>query len=361
MPIGTQHLARYALANVWYPEGFGASTLSRSTSGQVIYKNFRFGMEMNSSPHPLVGGWPMGRTFDIQPFTWVYEIEMPIIIVPTSGTMPRLRTTEIDFWTAWMKYITGSYDQVDRSFSVVVEELGIRVTTSEVLLTLKIRANHEMGWGYSAQYVNYEMGRKARDYDTFVRYQPLATGNTPSVMWENQFLLSDTSIQFSSEHETINTTQTEWNVASDGYYYHQADMLNVKSVNYSGDLTVISPTLGSQPVSAQRAGATGASGTETLYNSQGDFLRGPKDSSWDYVFEASMVDGGLQIWVGEASDETTFSAQMLMALPKGLVVHKAHTQLSPTDLIKEQRSFHGVISAPPAIPGALPESWVSDI
>lgn len=366
MPIGNIYLSEYQVGEVTFPStlidtsavGDHVDTLdvvadaavSSATSPElseieIAFTRLDSKVESSGQPVELVQGWPGGKIFDVQPATYVHEVELPIILSPSPADSGfRIRTNEISFWMAWVKYMMSTIDRASilgRECSAVVERASCRVTADGIKLLLRIVSNYPLNWTVRLSSGQTIIGRQASCYDTFVAVEDYATGIDPSsykgVGLEDRWGITSLDMDASTSRETITTSRSglATNPSDD---WMIPDQINAKMVSYLGNIDVFGLVQGwiqwyNWDVSSQssRVFRLGTEATD------------PGSS----VFTDAMKTGGLGIYVG-GYNRTTDSLMgiPLLMLPTGTLVGTAGIRAGRGPL-SITREFYGAITDTP--------------
>lgn len=367
MPVGNIYLSEYQVAEITLPSALidtsavgdhvdtldpvsdasvpctSAPDLSES---EIAFTRMDCRVESRAQQVELVQGWPGAKIFDVQPATYVNEVEFPVILSPSqdSSSMFRIRANEVLFWLSWVKYMMSTIDRASVSgqeCSAIVERATCRLTADGVALSLRVVSNYPLKWTIRLSSGQTVIGRQASCYDTFVAVEDYATGVDPTayrgVGLSDRWGITNLVMDASTSQESIITSRSGLATApSDDWLI--PDQINAKMVSYNGNIDVFGLVHGwiqqyDIDVSSQssRAFRLGTEATD------------PGSS----VFTDAMKSGGLGVYVG-GYDRTTSSLKglPLLMLPTGTLVGTAGiaARRGPLSITRE---FYGTITDTP--------------
>lgn len=342
MPIGNIYLSEYQVGRVSFPFSLidWSSAGSHIDTNELIYDapvsttgapsllaldvaftKFDVKVDSRAQPVELIQGWPMAKILEVSAATYVNEIELPVILAPSSvsGVAFRIRTNEVAFWLAWLKYMMSTFDRASvggMDSSVIVERASCRVTPDGISLGLRIVSNYPLDWTLILSTGNTIIGRQAVSHDTFVSVEDYLTGVSPTayngVGLNDRWGITSLSIDASTSQQQILTSRGGYLSAPSGSNYLIPDQLNAKMVSYAGTIDVFGLVHGwnldyDHETSAQ---------TDRMFR-LGTASTDPGRS----VFTDAMASGGLCVYVGsyDGGAGSMKGIPMLM-LPSGTAV-----------------------------------------
>lgn len=383
MPIANSYLTAFHLARVKYPDQMitatGNYTSTAITGGvdiitppslletDVAYTRYEVKSEENAAPVELIQAWPEAKFFDVGVVTHLHEIDLPLILVPSStgANTYRIRLNELKFWLSWMIYMFSTFDRASWTnpdpggtggdFSAVVERAGIVATTDGLKFSLSIRTNVPMGWNLVLANPNAGsrpkvIGRPATNYDTFVKYEDYTIGDKPTDykgvglndFWGvNQMSLEARTVAEHLAHTPYTVTAGTTSTDVSGWLI--TDQINAKIVNFQGSLN------GFGPVSGKSLGPMNLS-TQMGYSqvgggySLGTILATDQDDPFPYTKSAT---GGIQIYVGSALTDMGITGQAMFLLPTGTLISSGGILASGNGTVGVTRQWQGTITNTP--------------
>lgn len=353
MPIANSFLSNHRILNVQNPVFDGSGkipTLQGSSLSEVVCKNFSTQAKVETNHQTLVQNWPAAQYLDVQPFVYTTTIELPILIDKDG-----VRTTELEFFTNWLRYMLSTFDTIEGTsyelVSLIVESATINVSEEDISLSLNFKSNFPLNWGpsnFGAGTANIRAlhARKAKYYDTFIKFMPYDGGLLSGIVddnyiigWNNKYGIANFQIQYQSEIEQIYLTMHSFNQSltidtTTLTYPHLTDMINVKSVSYNGNIGIFGPELETLGVSTQVAG----------YQSFNPITQD--------IFTMAMNSGAMQLYVGGLDLDPTLITDYsnltpLTFLPTGTMISEATTDFNAGQTYLHKRSFYGVITNTP--------------
>jgi len=346
MPIGNIYLSEYQVGRVSFPsslinwasagdhiddtndvikiENATASTAAAPPLSPLDVAFTRFDTKVDSRAQPveLIQGWPMAKILDFSAATYVHEIELPVILTPSPnpGVAFRIRTNEVVFWLAWLKYMMSTFDRASSTegieCSAVVERASCRVSPDSISLGLRIVSNLPLSWTLVLSPGYTIMGRQAASHDTFVSVEDYATGVSPEayrgVGLKDRWGITSLNIEASTSQQQLLTSRSGYLVAPSGSDYLIPDQINAKMVSYAGNIDVFGLVDGrilyyNPNASAQtdRAFRIGTATTDPGLS----------------VFTRAMASGGLCVYVGSYDGGLgTMKGVPMLMLPSGTAV-----------------------------------------
>lgn len=333
MPIGNTALSSYRVISVQSPvEG---NPPSLSSTYQIAYKRFTRSIETSAQGKTLIQGWPLNKYIDVKPYTYITEIEVPILF-DEDGL--RNYQKEFGFFTDWMWYLLSSYDQVSQTSpkSLIVEKMSIQISEKEISLSMTLKSNFYLPWVPNAHGVYSTIhARQASYYDTFIqmRDHPNTSGGSYSTIsnatgWNNKYGISSFNINFSAETEEISLSKTGIinNYTAKKNY---VDMINLKNVTFNGDIEVFGTSHTPYPISIQYENGLSLNTVD------------------DTIFDMALNKGGIQIYIGESDGTTYTSVVPILLLPTGTIINSASSTLSGNQIYKHKRAFTGFLTDTP--------------
>ena len=372
MPIGNIYEAGYTIASVNYPV-FTATTGPTLTPTTVAYKSLSVTIETRSTSTPLIQGWPLPKVTTIEPTTFVWRIELPVLLTTsTDKSVSSVRQNEINFFQWWLCYAMSTMDrfQVDGSNfpnniegterlrnSAIVENASVNVTPDDITLSLTIRTNGWLHWVKQSSFNNVLMARKAKGYDTYVTFQDYTSGVidlTKVIGWQNQFGVVSAKVDITTDYERLCTTPSTDSPSelTTSPSIHVVDQLNVYMVKCDSDLDLFGAGTANNSSSTQASGA---------------FSKLPLSDPSPVFDSSTMSSGGLQLWLANSQQWLTNTTPPytgnipLVLIPTGMIVSSASDESAGSGTLHSKRHLVGVISKPPAInpPGGSP--WTQAI
>lgn len=350
MPISNSFLSNHRVLlvknPVFDPNG-GIPTLQGSSLFEIVCKSFTSQIQANTSNKTLVQDWPSAKYLEVKPLVYITKIEMPILLDKNG-----IRTNELSFFNHWLMYMASTFDTIKGTgydiVSLIIENASINVNENEVLLSLTFRSNFPLGWkpsgfGAATAYSKMLHARKARYYDTFIKfidYSATTISDNKILGWDNTYGISSFKINYQSEIEEICLSMHEFNssrtVDSQTLIYpHITDMLNVKNVNYNGEISIFGPEIEEMGVSTQVAWSN-------------NFMPISQD-----IFTMALSEGAMQIYIGSLNltdvvvlpDYSNLTP--LTFIPTGIMISDASSEFSGGQIYKHNRQFYGVFTDTP--------------
>jgi len=347
MPIAHRFLSTYKTLKVSSPV-FTSNPPTLGSLSTILYKRYSSTLQTPTKTRPMVQDWPLSKFLDIQPASYVTNIELPVLIDKNG-----LRMDEILFFEGWLDYMTSTCDTIMVTNislpSLVVESATINVG-EEITLSLSFKSNFKIGWGpvdTDASFFPEAHTRVGKYYDTFVQLVNYSGGVLSKIGWENTFGISNFSINYKTEIEELCLSQHEFNISRDFpyglggitiYYPHIVDMINSKFVTYEGELGIFGASSESGGVAIQQ--------NRILSTFEPKFVMNPVTPE---IFSSSVAQGGIQIYVGEVDVQGVNynSPYALTMLPTGIVITEATEELAGRQVYKHTRKFQGVFTNSP--------------
>ena len=348
MPIANRFLSNHRVLNVKSPvfDPSGKLPTGFSSFLEIACTNFSSQIEISTSDKTLVQNWPAAKFLDIQPFIYVTQIEMPILIDKNG-----IRNNEISFFNDWLFYMTSTFDTIQNTgynfASIIVENASVKISENNTSLSLSIKSNFPLNWGPSSfngasTAAKTLQARKAKYYDTYVKF---ANYNSPEVTdnsvlgWNNKYGVQDFSVDYQSETETLYLTKHDLSdtMNINGAilsYPHRPDMINVKSVNCKGKISIFGPEMEQMGVSTQ------------VYQNM-SFMPVNQD-----IFSMALHTGSIQTYVGALNLNTSTTSiynelTPLIFLPTGTLINKASTEFVGGQIYKHNREFTNILTNTP--------------
>lgn len=345
MPIANSFLSNHRIINVKNPSFSSLKEIPTMGSSffEIVCKTFTSQVQMNTSNKVLIQDWPAAKYLDIKPFVYITKIEMPILLDKNG-----IRTNELSFFNNWLFYMLSTFDTIKGTnytlSSLIVENASIRVNENDVILSLSFKSNFPLDWGPSGFGNSLSKtlhARKAVYYDSFVKfnkYTDSAVTSNKILGWDNKYGVSNFQVEYQSETEEICLSMHEFNssmtIGSTTLSYpNLTDMINVKNVNYNGQISFFGPEMEIMGTSPQVSGSN-------------NFQPLSQD-----IFSMALNAGGIQLYVGGLDLNATSTVYTLLTpltfLPTGTMISNASTEFSGGQVYKHTRQFFGVFTNTP--------------
>lgn len=366
MPIGNAYLSQWHIAEAAFPVGmignydsysylsgeyeltegtlaFSDDPPSHSTM-DLAYGNFSSRVESSISPSEMMQGFPLAKTHDVGVVTHIYDITMPIILVPATsgGSSYRIRLNEVVFWLSWVTYMFSTFDRIgDDTQSTIVENASIEVGDNGVQMSLRIRTNWVMPWKLKLSEETV-VGRRAKNYDTFVKFDERDGGSIDDFSgmgFEDAWGVAKFSSRLTTSFETIvmarRTSTVERNFVP--------DQLNAKMVSMNGQLESFGYINGKD-----------WEDTAVSIQTTDDFSAGidASVSKYDDVINGTLEAGGIQLYVG-SYDNGSAQGRPLLMLPTGMLINASEMRAG-SGLITVFKEFSGIFSDIPKMSSKPP-------